>query len=219
MEIAYLGHSAFKIKTKTGTLITDPYGKHIGFALPSVSADVITVSHRGHGDHDEISAVTGTARRPEPFVIDEPGEYEIEGISIFGYQTWHDDVEGTLRGPNTIYVIQAEDVRILHLGDLGHMLEDKLLEEIDSVDVLMVPVGGHYTINAKRAVEVVSAIDPTFILPMHYKTDAHDTKTFGALTSRDEFVKLSGLSARTVTSLSLSKLSLPEDLSEVIVFE
>lgn len=219
MEIAYLGHSAFKVKTKNATLVTDPYGKNVGFAMAQVAADLVTISHRGHGDHDEMKQVVGTARRPQPFVIDAPGEYEVEGISVFGYASWHDSKNGEERGPNTIYIIQAEDVRILHLGDLGHKLDDKLVEEIDGVDVLMIPVGGVYTIDAKLATEVILAIDPTYVLPMHFKTERHDQAGFGKLATAEEFVKICGMTSRTVKSLALSKLSLPEDLTEVILFE
>lgn len=219
MEISYLGHSAFKVKTKGATWVSDPYGSEIGLTLPSVSADVVTVSHRGHKDHEAVELVSGTTRRPKPFVIDEPGEYEVEGISVFGYQTWHDDKQGTLRGPNTIYLVQAEEIRILHLGDLGHSLDDKLLSELESVDVLMAPVGGHYTIDAKQVMELAGKLDPTYILPMHYRTDEHNQEVFGKLATRDEFVQYATLPSRSVKSLTLNKLSMPEDLTEVIVFE
>jgi len=219
MEIVYLGHSAFKIKTKTGTVVTDPFGPQVGFTFPKQVADIVTVSHRGHGDHDNVEAVERTTKREVPFVIDQPGEYEIDDISVFGYKTWHDDKEGKERGANTIYLIQAEEVRILHLGDLGHPLDDKLIEEIDSVDVLMIPVGGKYTIDCKMAAQVVADIDPTYILPMHYKTESHNPEMFAALESREDFVKACGLTTRAVKTLSLSKLSMPEDLSEIILFE
>lgn len=218
MEISYLGHSAFKIKTKSATLVTDPYGKSVGFAMPSVSSDIVTISHRGHGDHDEIGAVSGTARRKAPFVIDEPGEYEVEGISVFGYRTYHDKKEGAERGSNTVYVIQAEDIRILHLGDLGHQLEKKTLDEIERVDVLMVPVGGVYTLDAKEAAEVVAVLEPTYVLPMHYRTDKHDQATFGMMATVEEFVKAYEHGSRSVKSLAISRLSMPEDLTEVITF-
>lgn len=219
MEITYLGHSAFKIKTKSGTLVTDPYGKMVGFSMPSVSADVVTISHRGHGDHDEERAVSGTARRKSPFVIEEPGEYEVEGISVFGYGTFHDSVEGAERGGNTIYVVQAEDLRILHLGDLGHMLSDSLIDELNGVDVLMIPVGGEYTIDASQAAELVGKIDPTYVIPMHYKTPQHEPEAFGKLTTREKFVEVMGLPTKETTTLSLSRGGLPAETTEVVMFE
>lgn len=219
MEISYLGHSCFKIKTKSGVVVTDPYGKSVGLTMPSVSADLVTVSHMGHGDHDEVGAVAGTSRRERPFVISEPGEYEVEGISVFGYPTFHDASEGSERGKNTIFVIQAEDLRILHLGDLGHMLSEKTLSELENIDVVMVPVGGKYTIDAKTAVEVVAKLEPYYVLPMHYKTDKHDPKVFGELDGVDKFVTAYEHGSRAVKSLNVSRLGLPEDLTEVIVFE
>ena len=218
MEITYLGHSAFKIKTKTATLVTDPYGKMTGFVMPAVSADLITVSHH-HEDHDNIKAVSGTARRANPFVIDSPGEYEIEGISVFGYQTYHDAENGAKRGNNVIYVIQAEDLRILHLGDLGHKLSKEIIDELDGIDVVMIPVGGDYTVDAKMAAEIAAELEPYYVIPMHFKTEKHDDKTFGQLATVEEFVKEFQHGSRTVKNLSISKLGLPEDLTEVILFE
>lgn len=218
MEIAYLGHSCFKIKTKTGTVVTDPYGAMTGFKMPAVAADVITISH-DHGDHNNIAGVTGTARRKDPFVITEAGEYEIDGISIFGYQTFHDGTDGKDRGNNLIYVIQTEDLRILHLGDLGHTLSEKLIGELDGIDAVMVPIGGTFTIDSETATKVIESIDPTYVIPMHYKTKAHDEKAFGELTDLTKFTASYGHTVRPVKTLTLSKLSLPQDATEVIVFE
>jgi len=151
-------------------------------------------------------------------VIDEPGEYEVEGISVFGYQTYHDDSQGSKRGDNTIYVIQAEDLRVLHLGDLGHILADKLIDELDGIDVLMIPVGGVYTIDAAQATELVGKIDPTYVLPMHYRTSEHDDKAYGEMGTVEEFVKVIGQSTRQVESLNFSRGTLPTDSTEVVLF-
>lgn len=218
MEISYLGHSSFKIKTKTGTLVTDPYGSMTGLKMPSVSADVITVSH-AHEDHNNVKAVSGTSRRKEPFVIDSPGEYEVEGVSVFGFSTFHDAQGGKERGDNTIYVIQAEDLRILHLGDLGHELTEKMIEEIDGIDIVMIPIGGFYTVDADKAIKIVESVDPYFVLPMHYRTAAHDEKTFGKVAELAKFTSAYAHTVKTVKSLNVTKLSLPQDITEVIVFE
>lgn len=218
MEISYLGHACFKIKTKTGTVVMDPFGKMTGFSMPSVSADVVTVSH-SHEDHDATSAVSGTARREKPFIINEPGEYEVEGISIFGYKTFHDNKEGKERGDNNVFIVQAEDLRVLHLGDLGHMPEEKLIGELDGVDILMIPTGGIFTIGSQEAVKVAEAIDPYYVLPMHYKTDKHQMETYGELEGVESFIKNYGHNEKSVKSLNVSKLSLPQDVTEVITFE
>lgn len=219
MDITYLGHSCFKIKVKSGVVVTDPYGKSVGLTMPSVSADIVTISHRGHGDHDEVGAVTGTARREVPFVIDSPGEYEVEGVSVFGYGTYHDDKNGAERGENAIYVIQAEDLRVLHLGDLGHDLDTALLDTLDGVDVLLIPVGGVYTMGPKEAAELAKKIEPSYVIPMHYKTDKHDKSTFGEMEDMSKFVAEMGLEARKVESLSLNKGTIPAETTELVVFE
>ncbi len=219
MDIQYLGHSCFRIKGKTGTVVTDPYSSSVGYPVPSVSADVVTISHM-HDDHNNLGSVSGTSRRNEPFIIGEPGEYEVEGISVFGYRTYHDDKEGGERGENTIYAIQVDGVRVLHLGDLGHMLSDKLLGELDSIDVVMVPVGGVYTIGASRALELIDAISPYIAIPMHYKTERHDVKLFGEMATLADFLKEYGGEARKVEDkLAVSKISLSEESTEVVVFE
>lgn len=218
MEIAYLGHSAFKIKTKSGTIVMDPYNPSVGLKLPSLSADIVTVSH-DHEDHNNVKAVSGTSRRENPFVIREPGEYEIEGISIFGYQTFHDAKEGAERGGNVMYVIQAEDMRVLHLGDLGHNLSEKQIADLDGIDVVMVPVGGVYTVDAEVATKVIEAIDPSIVIPMHFKTAQHDAKTFGEMSELAKFTSQYGHAVRTVKTLQISKISLPQEATEVISFE
>jgi L-ascorbate metabolism protein UlaG (beta-lactamase superfamily) len=217
MEVSYLGHSSFKIKTKAGTLVTDPYDPSVGMKMPSVSADLVTVSH-DHHDHNYVNAITGTARRKEPFIIREAGEYEVEGISVFGYQTFHDDKDGSERGKNTIYVIQAEDLRLLHLGDLGHPLSDKLVDELDGIDVVFIPVGGVYTIDAKQAAELALKIEAPYVVPMHYKTETHDPKTFGELTTREKFLELYDRPVKEASSLSLTKAGLAPDATEVVFF-
>lgn len=197
----------------------DPFeSNYVGTKMGGVSADIATISH-AHPDHNHVNVVSGTARRDKPFVISEPGEYEVEGITVFGWQTFHDSVEGKERGENMIYVIQVEDLRILHLGDLGHILPDTLVKKLDGIDVVMVPVGGVYTIGAKEATKVVEALDPYYVIPMHYKTEKHSKEVFGELAGVEEFVKEYGHATRTVKALNVTKLSLPQDSTEVILFE
>ncbi len=164
ISIIYFGHSAFRIRGKRATIVTDPYGESVfGRVMTKVSADVVTVSH-SHDDHSEVSRVMG-----EPFVIDQPGEYEIKGVFILGVSSFHDAEKGAKRGKNNIYAIETDGVKICHLGDLGHKLSDKQQEEINGVDILMVPVGGVYTLDASKAVEVVNQVEPKVVIPMHYQ--------------------------------------------------
>jgi L-ascorbate metabolism protein UlaG (beta-lactamase superfamily) len=212
MEIKSLGHSSFRIKGKKAILVTDPYGSSIGFKMPSVSADIVTVSH-DHHDHNYIQAVGKTARR-EPFVISGPGEYEILGVSVFGIPSFHDNSQGEKRGKNTICVIDIEGMRLVHLGDLGHRLNDKQLEEVNGVDILFIPVGGTFTLGPRRAVEVVAQLDPKVVIPMHYQVPGLTLN----LAPVDEFLKELGVETKPVSKLVISRDKLPEE-REVVIFK
>lgn len=216
MEITYLGHSSFKIKGKQGTVVTDPFDKKVGFAFPNVSADIVTVSH-DHFDHNSVTGVKPTTGRDKPFVITAPGEYEIAGISIFGYPAFHDDVEGAKRGSTTVFTIVIDGITIAHLGDLGHTLSDSFIEDLGTVDVLLCPVGGVYTIDSKTAVDVIQEVEPSYIIPMHFKTPAHDPKGFDGLQTVEEFQKEFGVTVEPVKSLTVSAGSLPEQTTLVVL--
>lgn len=211
-----MGHSCFRIKGKKAILLTDPYDSYIGFKMPKVSADIITVSH-DHQDHNNIAVVTGTTKRKEPFVIRGPGEYEISGVFFFGVPSFHDAENGAERGQNTIYVINMDGMRLVHLGDLGNILSDEQLEEVNGADILFIPVGGTYTINPKVAVEVIGQIQPKIIIPMHYKTAELDPK-FGIKISVDDFLKQIGVEAKSIRKLTISRDKLPEE-REVMVLK
>ncbi len=166
MEITYVGHSCFKIKGKSTTLIIDPYDPaKTGYKLPKLEADIVLVSH-SHADHSYIKGVSNHA-----LLIQTPGEYEKNDVTIYGLESFHDTSQGLERGRNIIFVIEIDDFTILHLGDLGHQLDKETLEKIPNVDVLMIPVGGIYTIDAKEASKVISDLEPGIVIPMHYQTD------------------------------------------------
>lgn len=188
MEVHFLGHSCFRIKGKNTILLTDPFSSEVGIDFPKVTADIITVSHQHH-DHNNVSEVAGTTRKPRPFVIAGPGEYEIAGVFVYGIPSFHDAEVGAKRGSNTIYVIGLDGVRLAHLGDLGHRLSDRQLEEINGVDVLMVPVGGNYTLSPAEAVGVIGQIEPKIVIPMHYQIPGSNLK----IAPVEEFVKEIGL--------------------------
>lgn len=186
MKIHWLGHSAFLIETSDGRkLLTDPYnsGSYAGtlrYKPIEAKADVITVSH-GHPDHDGVAAL------PEPggVVVRESGAAEVRGFTLKGIDTFHDEAGGSKRGHNVVFVIEVEGLRICHLGDLGHILSDSQLAELGRVDVLMIPVGGYYTIDANEATALSDLIKPSIILPMHYKTEVLDFPVTGV----EPFVK------------------------------
>ena len=210
MTITYHGHSAFKLKGKRGTVITDPYTKEVGFELPTTSADIVTISH-DHFDHNAGDQIRGTARREKPFIIDRPGEYEIGGISVFGVPAFHDAVKGAERGKSTIFTILLDDLRICHLGVLGHELTQELVDDIGSVDVLLVPVGGTFSIGPAQAVKVIRALEPSIVVPMHYRTEAHDQTAFAELLGVEAFLKEYGIDASPEAKLEVEYGNLPEE--------
>ncbi len=204
MEIKYLGHSSFLLKTKDAKLVTDPFDSSIGISFPKVEADVVTVSHH-HPDHDNTKAVGG-----DPLIIDWPGEFEKKGIRVFGYKWYHDDKKGAERGENILYKIEAEGIVLLHCGDIGSIPSDDFLEEIGEVDIMFVPVGGFYTIDASTALQLVKKIDPSIVIPMHYNHDKLNQETFGKLAPLSTFLKETGVEAAPLEKLTLKK----EDISE-----
>jgi len=216
MKITYLGHSAFHLKGQQGTVVIDPYKDLAGMSMKKVAADVVAVTHQ-HEDHNAIEKVTGTARRERAFIIDAPGEYEVGGISVFGYQTYHDNVDGKERGTNIIYSAQLDDVITVHLGDLGHPLSESLIETLGRVDVLLCPVGGVFTIDPKKAIEVIHDIGPSYVIPMHYKTPQHQDQSFQALAGLEDFLKAYGTIKQPVESLTVSAGNLPEETELVVL--
>lgn len=210
MEITYLGHSSFRLKGKSATLITDPYDEKAG-KFPNVSADIVTISH-DHHDHNQYDLVKDIKR-----VVSGPGEYEISEVSIIGLPSYHDEKKGEERGKNTIYVVEMDGIRIVHLGDLGHKLSEKEVEQLGSVDVLLVPVGGVYTIDPESASFVVKSIEPTITIPMHYKRGGMDDKIFGKLSSVDDFLKETGLPAEKMEKLTLKIGDIGEEQKVVIL--
>ncbi|MFA5629309.1 MAG: MBL fold metallo-hydrolase [Dehalococcoidales bacterium] len=200
MDINWLGHSCFKIKGKQATVITDPFSAGIGYTLGKQSADIVTVSHN-HPGHSNVSAING-----DPYVITGPGEYEISDVLVIGLPSYHDNEHGSLRGKNTVYLIEIDDVSICHLGDLGYPLTEDQLEELGTVDILMLPVGGVSTINAAAAASVVRQIEPKIVIPMHYGTPLLNRE----LDPIEKFLKEIGAHDTTpLPKLSITKNRLP----------
>jgi L-ascorbate metabolism protein UlaG (beta-lactamase superfamily) len=213
MEITFLGHSSFKIKGKNATVITDPYSSEMTkLKFPKLEADVVTVSHN-HEDHNQVDQVDGN-----PYIANNPGEYEIKGVSLIGTASFHDNAGGIERGKNTIFVIEIDKVRICHLGDLGHKLNEEELEELDGVDILMIPVGGDATIGPSEAVQIINQIEPKMIIPMHFQEEGLNPEIFGKLAPLTSFLKEMGESPEALPKLSITADLLPED-KKVVVLE
>jgi L-ascorbate metabolism protein UlaG (beta-lactamase superfamily) len=192
-------------------LVCDPYDPAMtGMTLPKLdSVSVVTVSHH-HADHDAVFS--------GPFVIDKPGEYEVSGITVVGVACSHDDKNGLQRGKNIAYQITIDGVSVCHLGDLGHRLTSEQLEGLGGVDVLLVPVGGFFTLDAKGAAEVVTQIGPKIVIPMHYKTPKHKEENFEKLESVEPFLKEMGVEGLvSQPKLSVSADRLPEQLQVAIL--
>ncbi|MBI1800963.1 MAG: MBL fold metallo-hydrolase [Chloroflexi bacterium] len=208
MEINWLGHSCFRLRGREGVVVTDPFGKECGYEWPRPRADIVTISH-DHENHQQAQRVAG-----EPKVIRGPGEYEISNIFLTGIASFHDNQKGAERGRNTIYLIEFDDLRICHLGDLGQMPTQAQTEALGDLDVLMVPVGGVSTITAAQAAEVVSQLEPQIVIPMHYKTKAYT----GKLDTLDKFLKEMGLkNVDQQESLKVTKNSIPEEAQVVVL--
>jgi len=210
VEIRWLGHACFLITAGDGTrILTDPFDDTLGYDLPTVPADIVTVSH-AHFDHNNVGAVQGS-----PDVVDSPGDRSFGGVRIRGVQTCHDTKGGALRGRNIVFVIETDDITICHAGDLGHVPSDETAKSIGRVDVLLIPVGGTYTLDAKGAQEAARKLDPRIVIPMHYKTP--DLK-MPELDSAERFLAgLLRVERTPGSSYTVQASSLPRDLTAVVM--
>jgi len=181
MKVKYLGHSAFVITSEEGLkIITDPYTRSPGLTYGEIkeSADIVTISHE-HLDHCNPAAVRGN-----PEVVKGAGRVAVKGMEFNGIASYHDEARGRMRGNNTIFCFEVDGMRVCHLGDLGHLLDDRQVKEMGDVDILLIPVGGYYTIDARAASQVCNQLKPRVVMPMHYKTEKGIPGIFGV----DEFL-------------------------------
>jgi L-ascorbate metabolism protein UlaG (beta-lactamase superfamily) len=200
INITWYGHAMFLIDAGEGKkIITDPFDERVGYPLPAVSADIVTVSH-DHFDHNNTTAIGGN-----PQVVRILGSQTINGVKITGIGSFHDETGGSQRGENTIYVFEIGELKIVHLGDLGHILTGEQVGELANVDILLIPVGGNYTIGAEAAAKVVEQIKPKVVIPMHYKT-ADCTIDIASV---DDFTAKYGSVEHKPSTVSISKTSLP----------
>lgn len=213
-KITWSGQSCFQIsvsnsKDHSAQIVIDPFDEKTGLKVPNLSADILLITH-DHTDHNNKKAVKGT-----PFSIESPGEYEVKGVFIKGIPSFHDAEQGKEKGKNTIYTIEAEDLKFCHLGDLGqNQLTDEQVEEIGHVDILMIPVGGQYTISSQEAVKIVSQIEPRVVIPMHYDIPHLKIKLDGV----DKFLKAMGKkSVIPQEKLQIKLSALPKDGTEVTI--
>jgi L-ascorbate metabolism protein UlaG (beta-lactamase superfamily) len=219
MDIIPLGLSSFRFKTKTVSVVTDPYDPEmVGLKFPKhTTADIITVSHP-HPDHNFISGVEPVEGSKAPVAFLWPGEFEAKGIDIIGTPTFHDNKNGAERGTNTIFEFVIDGIHLVHCGDLGHTLSEAQLESIENCHILFVPVGGVYTIDAEGARQVVEKLEPDIVIPMHYQRPGLNPKVFGTLSPVTNFLKEMGQEAVTpVGKLTITKDKLPDKLQVVVL--
>lgn len=201
MHVRWWGHSCFSLASDQGTLIlTDPFEAGVGYPLPQEPADLVTISH-DHWDHNAAQLVAGT-----PAVIREPGIHRVGEAIIEGIPSFHDEVSGKKRGSNIIFLITLEGIRICHLGDLGHMLTPDDADRLGEIDLLLLPVGGRYTIDGRQAWQLAQLLNPRIVVPMHYQTPAlsfslDPVETFTRLCDRVEH--------RTELAITAAKLPDP----------
>ena len=210
MRIKWLGHACFLLTSENGTrVVTDPFDKTVGYAAPAVEADIVTTSHN-HFDHNHVSVVRG-----DFIIIDGAGSFSEKGINITGVSAFHDENKGAKRGANIIYRYDIDGVKVCHCGDLGHVLSPEQVSEIGEADVLLIPVGGTYTLDAAGASEVVRQLRAAVTIPMHYKTPAINFPIDGV----DKFLAAAGggyrAGAREIEVTGENLSSLPK----VIVLE
>jgi L-ascorbate metabolism protein UlaG (beta-lactamase superfamily) len=203
MKITWIGHSCFKIESDGYTIITDPYedGYVPGLKPLRESADMVLCSHE-HGDHNARDLVEIRKGSVCPFTVET-------------IDTWHDEVKGAKRGPNTIHIIEAEGIRLAHLGDLGCELEENQIRKLEKLDVCLIPVGGHFTIDGKQAADLVHRIQPKLVIPMHYRDDRAGFG-FDVISEADDFTKCMD-SVVTLGECSLSTDRLPD--ARVVVLQ
>ncbi len=215
MKIKWYGHAAFLITSEQGTkIIIDPYepgafGGQLSYGKINDQADIVITTH-DHADHNYTKDLPGA-----PQVVKGTGTKTIKGISMKGIPTYHDPSKGSERGPNTIFTLKVDDIQLCHLGDLGHILSDKELAEIGVVDVLLIPVGGYFTIDPKEATRVAEQIKPKVVIPMHFKTE----KCGFPIAPVEDFLKGKTNTKRPkANEAPFSKGTLPQQ-TEIVVLE
>jgi len=211
MKVKWLGHASFLITSDMGVkIITDPYtpgGLGFNYGEIKESADIVTVSHR-HGDHNNVATVKGS-----PLVVMETAKGK--DINFKGIPAHHDNAEGKQRGNYTIFCFEVDGIRVCHLGDLGHQLNDKQMAEMGKVDILLVPVGGNFTIDAKVATEVCSKLEPKVILPMHYQNERCPSFPVSGV---DDFLKgKANVSKQDTSELETKKEELPTSTQVIVL--
>ncbi len=212
MEIWHLGFGSFRIRTKKGIIVTDPYDQKTGLKMPKVEANLVTIS-RPESLHNNSQAV-----EKNPFVISAPGEYEIGGINILGLPSYPDNGQKGEKSDNTIYLIHTGGVRIGHLGQLNHPLNKESLSLLDSPDILFLPLGEETGLTAKYAAEITRQIEPKIIFPIHYIKE-NGQLPLDQVEPISKFLKEAGNTPIIKPKLIIGKSSLVGEEKKVVLLE
>lgn len=209
MELRYYGHAMFGLSVSGTTIVIDPFNDEIGYPRPAVSADAVVITHE-HADHSNVGLVGGAPRVLRGLAqegktwarLDE----HVGPVRMTGVATYHDDQQGSARGKNTVVIFEAEGLRVVHLGDLGHLLSDEQARAIGRADVLIIPVGGYYTIGPAEADTVIAQLEPRVVIPMHFKTEVNASWPIGTL---DDYLKGKAGVTRMGPAVKMTRATLP----------
>jgi L-ascorbate metabolism protein UlaG (beta-lactamase superfamily) len=208
-EIKWFGHACFRLRARDATILTDPVPRSFGYKIDKQRADIVTLSHDDPG-HTALEILSNA-----PKLVNGPGEYEMNDVFITGIRTYHDEQRGAVRGRNTAYLYQLEDVIVCHLGDLGHALTEEQVESLSSVDILIVPVGGGTVLDAVKAAEVVGQLEPKMVVPMQYQTAVGDKQR----EPLERFLKEMGVAESAPREKLVVRASDLRETTEVVVLE
>lgn len=221
--LKWLGHPTFILTTSTGlTALLDPMAAAVGYSLTPVNGvDLVTVSHE-HSDHNNVALATGSPTIMRGLAGNDWAKIDqtIKGVRVRTVATFHDEAQGGQRGKNAIFVFEIDGMKIAHLGDLGHKLSDDQVKAIGNVDVVMIPVGGFYTIDGKNAAQVVTQLNPKVVIPMHYKTPALSASLANVLATADDFIAAIGNTAKvtqTGQSITVSSTKMPSERTVMVM--
>lgn len=210
MKITYRGHAAFVVESGQTTILIDPFDDQVGYPMDRVPAGFVLVSHE-HGDHNNVALAEGRPRVIRGLV---EGKWRtvketVDGVILSSVGTYHDDAQGAKRGRNTVFILEAEGLRVVHLGDLGHPLDDEAAKAIGRPDVLMVPIGGYFTVDAAQAHAAAARLRPRIVIPMHYKTEVNAGWPIAPL---DPFLAGVRSPKRVGRTIVVERATLPRDL-------
>ncbi|HEV8339396.1 MAG TPA: MBL fold metallo-hydrolase [bacterium] len=217
MELTYFGHASFLLTAGDGTMILiDPFDDQPGYPAPDISPTAVSVSHE-HFDHNHVATAKGKPKVLRGLTDGGKGWAKVDerlgAVRVTTVPTFHDPTKGSQRGRNSVFIYEVDGLRIVHAGDLGHTLDPDQIKAIGRPDVLMIPVGGFYTIGPQEADAVVAALTPRVVIPMHYKTEVNEGWSIGTI---DEFTKGKRSVSRKGRSVTISRETLPAE-SEVWV--